>query len=335
MKRPTIHDVARRASVSVSTVSRVLNQKGDVAVATRQRVEQAVQELGFVASKMARSLRGLSTNRLGIMVTNLDSYNQSLVRSMTQEAHVRGYNCIVFTRGHYSGQMTLAQQEQQDVTDLNGVMVDGMILVTPRSDFTPSAAPLVVVEPTQSSRYPLAVYADSREGARRATQALLVAGHTRVGYVRGRSEARSTEERQVGIRTELESQGLTLNPAWVAQGDFTRESGQQAARHLLTGAERPTALICGNDQMALGVYDTAQVLGVRIPEDLSVVGFDDIPEAVQAEPPLSTVSLDTRIMGTQAIHLLVTSLQMQAILPQELSMPMMLILRQSIAAPGS
>lgn len=331
--RTTIRDVARHAGVSVTTVSRVLNGKGDVASATRERINRAIQDLGYASNLAARSLRGQPTNCVGVSVIDLsDSFSNAVVQGVSREANRLGFDCMVLSHAR-TRSASLAVQEQQHVNMLNGTLVDGLILVTPVSIQCRSQAPIVVLDPPCGSRFPLSVSSDNRGGMRMAVRALASAGHRHVGFVSGRSDLLCAQERHDAFVAELTAQGMEQRQEWVWEGDFTRESGRRAARTILAQSERPTALVCSNDQMALGVYEVARNQGVCIPRDLSLVGFDDIPEAAAARPALATVAQDAQAMGMQALNLLVRGLKGETVETCHVRLPVVWKARASVG-PG-
>ncbi|MCB0110739.1 MAG: LacI family DNA-binding transcriptional regulator, partial [Caldilineaceae bacterium] len=306
----TIIDVARRAGVSYATVSRVINNEAYVKEATRQRVQQALADLGYVANRQARSLRGGRTQMIGLLVRDFDSgYIGEIIRGIDRELHERHYDLVLYTT-HGRG-----QRESDYVATLMRGMVDGLLLVLPS---TPEAYlaklrqahfPHVLIDHQGIDTAGPAVGATNWQGGHDATAYLLGLGHRRIGLITGNLGLGCAVDRRAGYCAALEAYGVALDPALIAVGDFTQSAGYKGAKELLTLAHPPTAIFASNDMMAFGAMEAVREQGLRIPEDLSILGFDDIPQTAGVHPPLTTMRQPLEEMGRVATQMLFTYLE--------------------------
>jgi LacI family transcriptional regulator len=225
--------------------------------------------------------------------------------------------------------------EQEHVALLSSGLTDGNIVVTPTAPTFPENAYIVVIDPQGEGASVPSVIATNRVGALAVMEYLTGLGHRRIGFIGGRPDALSAIRRFEGYKDGLSAAGIPYEPTLVQDGDFTRERGQAAARQLLDRPDRPSAIFAANDQSALGVMDVARSLGIQIPRDLSVVGFDDIPEAAQVSPRLTTVDQSIQEMGALAARMLIAWLRGEE--PECLlcKVPTRLITRESCQAISS
>ena len=325
----TIQDVARKAGVSVSTVSRVLNEKEDVSLETYEHVKQVIDELGYASNLAARSMRQHRTNVIGLIMPDVEqSYPVTVMRGVNRAIAELDFDLIVYTSGDARKHYT-ADRERHFVALLNNSITDGVIVVTPASMRFNTAGPLIAVDPhNESPDYP-SISSTNREGAVTAVSYLLKLGHRRIGYIGGRGELQSAIHRLQGYEETLAEAGLTVDPQLILPGDYTVETGRECARRLLTLPNPPTAIFAANDQSALGVYQAARSLGLDIPDDLSVIGFDDIPEAAAASPGLTTIDQSVEQMGYLATQLLVKLIEGEALDSEVYKIPTKLVVRAS------
>jgi LacI family transcriptional regulator len=296
--RSTIIDVARAAGVSVSTVSRVINGKGDVSERAEAAVRRAMAEVGFTANPVARSLVGARTRLIGVHARNIgDDYVSSVLRGVARAADEAGYGLLLF--GGSAG-------DENPAAGLVRTLPDGLLVISPgldeEPDRWPDDRPVVFVEP-RSEGVP-GVMADNRPGAAAAVRWLIGQGHRRIAIVRGRTELSSSRDRLAGYEDALAEAGIPLDPALVVPGNNDRESGRAAARHLLALPEPPTAIFATNDLEAVGALTAARELAVPVPQGLSVIGFDDAPAAQHTAPALTTVHQPLAEMGRRAVAML-------------------------------
>jgi LacI family transcriptional regulator len=304
-KAVTIRDVASKAGVSVTTVSRVLNGKDDISEPTIQKVLAIVEELGYASSLAARGMRSHRTNLLGLILHDVASlYSQEIMRGVNQVIAKIDKDLIIYTSGGLVRE-NVAQHERHYVALLNGSVTDGAIVVTPTATQFTTHAPLVIIDPNnESPDYP-AIIATNQEGALAAMSYLTDLGHRRIGHIAGEMKLISANQRLQGYKDGLAAAGIPLNQDLIEIGDYTTETAVICARKLLSLPDRPTAIFAANDVSAIGVYQAARELGLQIPGDLSVIGFDNLHEAAHLNPPLTTIDQSLEKMGTIATEMLV------------------------------
>jgi LacI family transcriptional regulator len=329
----TIHDVAKAAGVSVSTVSRVLNDKDDVAAATYERVQRTIEELGYTSNLAARSLRSHRTNTIGLIALDLnDPFAIQVMLGITQAIQAFSYDLILYASG-YRGDSTHAAWEQHHVSLISGSVADGVIIITPAAVTFPTTCPLVAVDPhSGKTDYPT-VIATNRSGALEMMDYLLGLGHHRIGFIGGREELKSAQQRLRGYLDGLKKAGIPVDKDLIQQGDFRRETGHNRAQHLLSLPNPPTAIFAANDESAIGTIAAAQEAGLRVPEDLSVAGFDDIPGASYITPALTTVEQPMRKMGYIATDMLVNLIRGEEPTSQVHEVATRLVIRESCGGP--
>ena len=302
-ERVTITDVARAAGVSVATVSKVINGRYGVAASTSERVQRVIEDLGYESSLVARSLRSHRTNVIGILVAEFEPFSSEILKGTSQAIAGTGYELLAYSGGGRAGDE--AGWERRYLSRLSGTLIDGAILVTPTIVDTGRSVPVVAIDPHAGPAHMPTVDADNLTGAVLATEHLLALGHRRIGFLGGREDLESSRLREEGYRTALRAAGVRVDPELVRNGGYRRQTATGPARELLTLPDRPTAIFAANDLSALGTLDVARELGLSVPEDLSVIGFDNVPESALTEPPLTTVAQPMQEMGSEAVRLLV------------------------------
>ncbi|MEW5868507.1 MAG: LacI family DNA-binding transcriptional regulator [Chloroflexota bacterium] len=316
----TIQDVARTAGVSVSTVSRVLNGKVDVAEETTQKVKAVIKQLGYTSSLAARGMRSHRTNVIGMIIPDVASpYCHEIMRGVNQAIAQLDQDLLIYTSGSWDAKLdkelrgkigggadieNVAHYERSHVTLLNGGITDGVIVVTPTSTYFSTPAPLVIIDPNNETPDFPAVISTNHKGAISAMSYLTGLGHRRIGCITGRLTLASAKQRFQGYKDGLAAAGIPEDEELVAIGDYTIEVALTCARKLLSLADRPTAIFAANDMSATGVYQVAREFGLEIPGDLSVIGFDNLPEATYLNPPLTTIDQFIEKMGTVATEML-------------------------------
>ena len=273
----TIQDVAKTAGVSVSTVSRVLNGRLDVASQTQDRIRSVIDDLGYTTNLAARSMRSFKKNMVGLIMPDIAyPFAIEVMKGVNRAIAESEFDLLVYTTGDVrkSGR---ASHEQKYVSLLTNSISDGVIIVAPVAGEFNIDAPIVSIDPLASNpNYP-AVHATNYQGAIDAMEYLLGLGHRRIGYISGRAELESSNRRLMGYRASLEKVGIPIDEKLIASGDYTTETGVSGARELLALEIPPTAIFASNDQMAMGVFQVAGELGMRIPEDLRTA-FDIHPD---------------------------------------------------------
>jgi LacI family transcriptional regulator len=296
----TLEMVARAAGVSPSTVSRILNGTAVVSDDKRQTVDEAISRLGFVPNPVARGLAGGRTLSVGVVTQSIDSpFYGSGMRGIEAELDSAGY-VPLFVSGHWS-----ADEEGRAVDVLRSRRVDGIIVLTGRLGDTAlrahaKALPLVVVGRRLKAAGLFSLAFDNFEGGRLATHHLLALGHRRIAFISGDPKHPDAVERLRGHRAALEAAGIVHDPALVVPGAYHEESGLLAVERLLESRCPFTAIFAANDQMAFGAALGLYRRRLRVPEDVSLVGFDDLPAARYAIPPLTTVQHPAYEMGRLA-----------------------------------
>lgn len=332
----TIKDVARAAGVSVATVSRALNGAENVLPHTRQRIMEIARELRYAPSGAARSLITRKTDTVGALLPDLHGeFFSELIRGIDQAARARGLHLLL------SSSHDDADEAAAALRAMNG-RVDGLIVMSPHADDDflsqnlPANLPAVLLNPGAAGPGLPAFAVDNYGGARAMTAHLVAQGHRRIAFLGGPAGNFEARERQRGYEAGLGG-GRT---AWLLPGDFTEQSGYTtgAALAALAPAERPDALFCANDMMAVGALQALANAGVNVPADLALAGFDDIPLARYMRPALSTVRVPIAAMGTQALDALALALSSLAdpappLPPAATLIPVELIVRESCTPP--
>lgn len=322
-------DVAAAAQVSGQTVSRVVNGSPRVDPSTRTRVEQAMKTLGYRPHRAARALRTGTTKTIGLVATTLASTgNGRLLQAISDAATERSYSVMVTTLGA-EGSITDAFDRLHD-QGVDGAIVLNEATSLARAAGAPSGLSLVVVDSPPDDRFSI-VSADHAGGAREATRHLLDLGHTTVGHVAGPEGSFAASERERGWREALDERGVPHpNPV---RGDWSAASGR-AAGGVLAARPEVTAIFAANDQMALGVIRALEEEGWSVPGDVSVVGFDDVADAGEYRPPLTTVRQPFDEIGHHALAALVAQIGDPTQRTLE-TVPVELIRRASTAAPDA
>ncbi|MFW5973607.1 MAG: LacI family DNA-binding transcriptional regulator [Bacteroidota bacterium] len=326
---PTIKQVALEAGVSVATVSRVMNDSGPVRESTRQRILEVARALNYVPNSAARSLIMARTSTLGILLPDLyGEFFSEVIRGIDTTAQEHGYHILV------SG----AHSDEEEIEATLKVMhgrVDGLIVMAPDTRVRslrqnlPYRLPVVLLNcEVDGHPFPL-VNIDNRAGARSMVRHLRSLGHRRIAVVSGGPDNYDSKERLAGYREVME-EGGSYNPAYEFEGDFSEASGYRLARRIMEQEPPPTAIFAFNDSMAIGVMSALQEAGIRIPDYVSVAGFDDIPMSRYLTPPLSSVHVPISDLGARAMSCLIDSVHQRSCLePVRQTLPTRLVLRRS------
>nr|WP_245528097.1 LacI family DNA-binding transcriptional regulator [Cellulomonas gilvus] len=324
--RVKMADVARQAGVSVATVSKVVNGRYGVAQSTLDRVQQVISDLGYEASLGASSLRSHRTNVIGILVAEFEPFSTELLKGASSAIGATGYELLAYSGGARGAEVGW---ERRYLSRLGGTLIDGAIIVTPTVVDAANGIPVVAIDPhTGPSGSTPTVDADNFAGAVMATEHLIALGHRRIGHVGGRPDLESARLREAGYRSAMAAAGLPVDESLVVNGGYRAETAGQPARAMLTGPDRPTAVFAANDLSAIRTVEVAREVGLRVPEDLSVIGFDNVPESALCDPPLTTISQPLRDIGAQALRLLVDLLNEREV-PTHLRLPTSLVERGS------
>jgi LacI family transcriptional regulator len=328
----TIRDVAKHAGVSIKTVSRVINNEAFVRDETRAKVLQAIDDLGYVVNVSAQRLASGRSYAIGLVYHDASwHYINHVLQSVLATGRKAGYNVILHPCD------ACRPNDCQDILHLvSQRSVDGFIFTPPSdnsatllNELQASGVPFVRLTPRdRESPWPYVTTTDW-QGACDMTQYLLSRGHRRIGFVTGPPEQKTGRDRFDGFRAALAEEGINADPTLVAQGDDHFDAGCSGASSLLNVRPRPTAIFANNDEMASGVLVAAHYMGISVPKELSVVGFDDIPLSRQVWPPLTTVRQPIRKMAELATNLLIRILEGEELDTYRFEVPTRLIIRES------
>jgi LacI family transcriptional regulator len=300
----TIRDVAAKAGVSVATVSRVFNRKGPIREDTIRRVLDVAGEMQYVPHAGARSLSTRSTRTIGVVLPDLHGeFFSEVIRGIDLAARQNGYHLLL--SGSHSD-----REEMRAVVHAVRGLVDGLIVMSP--DLEPSAlladlptgVDVVMLNSRVDGRPSITI--DNSGGARDVVRHLRSLGHERIAFIAGPAHNADAEQRRRGFRAEVRASGVESTEL---PGDFTETSGHAAGQRIVATNSRPTAVFAANDSMALGALSAFREAGLRVPEDVAIVGFDDIPIARFLTPPLTTVRVEIAELGRRAVNHVVHSLE--------------------------
>ena len=329
-----IHEVARRAGVSIATVSRVFSRPDAVAANTRRKVMQAVSQLGYAPNSAGKHLRTQKSGKLLVIVPDISNpFYSRILQSIEEAAQREGYAVLLgdtqqdVNREERYAQM-LRRREAEGLIVVGHALPDAAIAIS--EELTTSAPIVAGCEVNRDVHIP-SVHIDNHAAARDAMEHLYELGHRRIGVVTGPMTSGLSRERLQGA-TACAKAHRAERDLLVVNGDFTIESGRTAAERLLERSDPPTALFCFNDLMAIGAMNVARSFGTRVPEDLSVVGFDDIAFAPYTVPPLTTVAQPVREIGQETVRLVLAIINRETMAPVSVILRHRLVVRESTAA---
>lgn len=334
----TIWDVANEAGVSIATVSRVMNETKEVSPELKQRVQAAIESTSFRPNRMARTLITKKSQTIGIVVADLsNAVIGEVLKGVNGVCEEVGYSPMVFESGG------TREKEKQLLTVLDDVQVDGVLFAGVLVDqeltnlLLDRQYPVVLVTQESSVEGNLlaAVGHDNRAAIREVVQFLVANGHKSIGFIGGpQDDFASGAQRYAGYVDQMEAEGFSIEPAHAAFGDFSFRSGQECMQRVYEeSAELPTATIVCSDAMALGALRFLKQSGLRVPQDMSIVGFDDMDFASYSSPELSTVRIPYRNEGEEAAKLLFRMIEGEEVLPETKYLPHKIIRRQSVSRP--
>lgn len=333
MRRASIKDIARLAEVSHSTVSRALSGSSLVSAKTANRIRQIAEESGYRPSAAARSLVTSRSATIGVVVTSIaDPFAAEVVLGIEDAANEHDYSVIL------ANSNAQPEREVKVVRAFEERRVDGIIVTSSRVGavyvelLSQTRVPIVLLNNQHPSEFMHSVMIDNPTASLQATRHLIDLGHRRIAYIGDRFGCQSDTERFGGYRTALDLAYLPFLPMFVAHGNGKSDGGVFAMEALLALSTPPTAVFCYNDMTALGAMNAIAVRGLRVPDDLSIVGFDDLFVAQYSAPPLTTVRQPMREMGRLALETLMKLLNGSGS-PPNIKVPGELIIRQSTAPP--
>ena len=335
----SIKEVAKLAGVSIATVSRCINNPETVRERTRLKVQDAIRRTGYSPNTLAQSFRRGRTNIVMVVLPSVgDPFFTMVMQGIRTAAKVKGYSIIIED----------TQFNTMTADEIGALVVsrqtDGIILLASMSPFgtkvlsarSHRALPIVIgcetVSPELSS-FP-SVHIDNVAAAKEVTNYLIQKGHRRIAMICGQETSLLTKDREFGYRGAMNQAKLAIEDGWVVDGRLSLDGAMRATRKLLNHAHQPTAIFCANDEMAIGCLHAIKAAGLNVPQDISVVGFDDIRYAEVADPPLTTVSQPAEEIGERVMYRLYREIEQQHsgdVKPE--IVPHKLIIRQSVAPP--
>jgi DNA-binding LacI/PurR family transcriptional regulator len=328
----TIRDVAERAGVSIQTISRVLNNRPDVSPETRQRIQATINELGYQPFTNARGLAAKRTYTLGLVTADFsDFWFSQVVTGAEQEAQEHGYCFLLgnstcdpkdeprflrlLTQRHVEGVLFVRANCENEHEHLLILKEFGVPVVTTGHHLPETGLAMVDV--------------DNISGGRKATEYLVGLGHTKIAMIAGPPDWKSVYDRTQGYFQALQAAGIPVDPELVFEGSWLHRSGYEKARLLLERRKAFTAIFAHNDRIARGAIHALYEAGLKVPEDISVIGYDDIPEAEFSDPPLTTIRQPTAEIGQAATRLLIQMIEDSTIIPRQMLFDTTLVVRSS------
>lgn len=330
----SIWDVAKRAGVSISTVSKALNNRIHVNPKTREKVQQVAKQLRYHPSAFGRGLVLRHTENIGFVIDRTplrlfsNPFYSRVLEGIEEELLRQDYNLLISAHSLLHNKESLPKFVREKNTDgliLTGKIADKFILELYHRNI-----PLVLVDNHLCEPELDCVVTDNENGARQAVNHLIELGHRKIGMLRGSGKHVSVVERWQGYLTALKSNNIIPEKQWIAEGDVTTQGGMEAMGKLLSQTkELPTALFTFNDAMATGAMQVLRANNIAIPDQISIVGFDDTDEAIHVIPPLTTIHVAKEEMGRVAAQLLIRRIQRKKVVPQRVVLTTSLVVRES------
>lgn len=332
---PTLKDVAQRAGVSVQTVSSILHERPGYAPATRAHVLAAIEELGYRPFAIAQSLRTRQTHTIALIISDIANPSFATMASAAEDyAHKFGYSLVVYNT-HDD-----IEREIGYIRTVAQRWIDGALFVstedraTSLDAFHTAGIPVVAIDRIPEGYRGPSVTLDNNKAGRMAADHLLDLGHTILAHISGPMRLQLARERRAGFAQAIEARGLQQGPCVGGEGNWGCEYGYRALMSLLACAPRPTGIFAANDRMAIGAMRAIYEVGLRVPDDISVIGLDDIELAAYQSPPLTTVRQSFTDLATRALQLLLAVLSGQEPVQPQVVLEPSLIVRQTTARPG-
>jgi DNA-binding LacI/PurR family transcriptional regulator len=327
-----IEDVALKAGVCVTTVSRVLNNNGNVRESNRQKVLQAIAELDYNPNAAARTLAKGKSDTLGVILPTLkDPFWADLVGEIEKAAYDEGYLIV----------LALTQENQDKLNEKHWIRVfsegrvDGILLIAPENETDDILElrnrdfPLVLLDNNANNLKVPSIIVDNIRGGYLATQHLIKLGHTKIGHIVGDLRYQSARDRLQGFRNALNQYGIPPIEPWIQQGDFVFKKAYEISLEWLSKPDRPTAIFAADDDMAAGIVEAARCLNISIPKELSIIGYDDSPYCARVIPRLSTLRQPTIAMAKEAVQFLLRFIENKPPRHKTVSISPELVIRES------
>lgn len=327
----TIKDVAKSAGVSIATVSRVLNGSSNVKTATKIAVQQTIEELNYHPNALARGLQKKQSKTIGVLFPDATSYYfAEIIRGINNSVQQSGYKIMV------SSAHDAADEANAFLSLWKSQQVSGLIVMMPSThnvnliNSSQRKIPLILLNTAITDGADITIKIDNYSGAMEITRHLINHGHKEIGFIHGAPNNHDSEERYRGYCDALKLAGLTTSSYREFHGNFTENSGYRAALSLLNHREKPSAIFAANDSMAIGAIEAARQLSLKVPQDVALVGFDDISTARYINPPLTTMNVPVLEIGELAgNHLIDRLANNQQANPQNIVVPTRLVVRES------
>ena len=332
----TLSDIAKRAGVSVATVSRVINDYPDVNDATRVKVKKVITELGYGSGALGKGRDGVKTMAIGVFYTVghlTHPFFKDVLEAFWQVVAKRGYDMLLFT----------LSSDESEAEDFNsravGRNLDGILLVSvPRVDarignLAVGSIPCMSIDLDLVGARAGYLCSDNVAGSIQAMDYLISMGHSKIAFIGDQFQTKPGHDRLMGYRRSLDEHNLPFRPTWVRSGDFSEVGGYEATKRLLECEERPTAIFCAGDLMAIGAMKALHEAGLNVPDDISLVGFDDIDLASYVSPSLTTIRQRRNEIGERAAQCLLQMIDESQIIPPIVTVPTELIVRESVKSP--
>lgn len=331
MRKPSkLSEVAKLAGVAPITASRAIRGEGYVSEEARARILEAAAQLNYTPDMVARRMRGEKSRLIGVFVNNFGSLVlHETTKAISDEARARGYDIVLFNAERFD------VADRAGTRDMLARLCAGLILPMPNgedrylAELEKQHLPCVFVNFVARAVNLPVVAIENREGARAVMNHLLSLGHRRIAFISGSNYTGQSAEREAGYADALRDAGIALDPALVISGAFVQTGGYDAAERLLDLPSPPTAIFAANDEMAFGAIDAIHSRGLRVPEHVSVAGFDDIPTSSYVHPPLTTVKQPLQAVCARAVHELLELIAGRDVPAGRISYPLELIVRQS------
>ncbi|KGP73284.1 LacI family DNA-binding transcriptional regulator [Pontibacillus yanchengensis] len=305
----TIYDIAKKTGYSVTTVSKVINNYQDVSEKTKKAIQLAMEEMGYLPNSHARSLTTKKSWTIGVVfieslgIGMKHPFFNAVIESFRKQVELLGYDLLFASR-------SISNQKKSYLDHFRYRGVDGVVIVCSTYDdeqvqeLIENSIPSVVID--LNSKESSAVYSDNLDGSKQAVEYLYGLGHRAIAHISGHQSTHAGEQRLLGYKQTLKSLGIPIREEYIENGKyFSRDGGYEAMEKLLTLKNRPTAVYAAGDSMAIGAIEAIRNRGLRVPEDISVIGYDDIELSQYVHPPLTTIRQKTDLIGNESAKLLV------------------------------
>lgn len=337
MRKPSkLSEVAKLAGVAPITASRAIRGEGYVSEDARARILEAAAQLNYTPDMVARRMRGEKSRLIGVFVNNFGSLVlHETTKAISNEARARGYDIVLFNAERFD------VADRAGTRDMLARLCAGLILPMPNgedrylAELEKGHLPCVFVNFVARAVNLPVVAMENQQGARAVMTHLLSLGHRRIAFIAGSQYTGQSAEREAAYVEALREAGIAHDPALVVPGSFIQTGGYAATERLLALPSPPTAIFAANDEMAFGAIDAIHSRGMRVPEHISVAGFDDIPTSSYVHPPLTTVRQPLEAICARAVHELLELIEGREVEPRRISFPLELVVRQSTGPVAS